>query len=356
MVPSSAGTWLVWSERAGTYALPLDASGAPSGPRVQLGARCTGGVAAALDGGALITACGRRADPDRGRDGELLLIELRAGVARVLAEWPSLGPQSRGVALLVLDDERWVGWHDARLSVSRTWIARFAAGVADPPREISSFNVQGGPPALSALDGEPVVAWTEGGIAPSGHAAGRLLVRRGDRPARPSLDVAILDAPLRLLAQPSGLVLALRDSRPAGARERIFLGRLDDDLALDLADVRSPGRADGDDAPVSLTACGGSLFALTHRRSSRGVTMASLRRLEAETLSPLEDEHQIYEYHARMSRSAAACVGGRLLVVVGEQRTSVNPRLSAHVLRCAPGVRHERTPPRQTPAASEDPR
>jgi hypothetical protein len=161
----------------------------------------------------------------------------------------------------------------------------------------------------------------------------------------PSLDLNGLRVPVRL-GWMDGPVVALRDRRPRGAdHERALIGRLDERLRLVSSALRSPARADDPESIARLVPCGQHVLSVTTRRSRRQVTMVSLRRLGAD-LRPVEAEHQIYEYHARFPQAAAACVDDQLVVAVGEQRTRVSPvpRLRTYVLRCGPGVAHERTP------------
>ena len=94
-----------------------------------------------------------------------------------------------------------------------------------------------------------------------------------------------------------------------------------------------------------LVPCGESVFSVATRRSSRGVTMVTLRRLDTD-LSPVEEEQQVYEYHTRFPQAVGVCIEGRLLVAVGERESEVQrvPRLRTYELVCEPGRAHERTP------------
>jgi hypothetical protein len=340
------GAAALWSDRSGLYLRRLDGHGAPRGAPRRLGPACPGGVAAEADGAALLVACVRPADRDRGRDGAVALLRVENGTERILGETGPVGAQSVGVDVVNAPGGGVVvGWRDADVFTARARAARLRGGrLEGEGRALSSVGVLASAPSLHVRDGAVWHAWTESWFdrgAPRGH----LLVQRGETPPRPSLDVGAVDVRVHLTSDARGPMVALRDRRPRGSRPRAFVGRLDDNLALSERDLHLPGRADGRGGRPMLVPCGEHVFSVATRRSSRQVTMVSLRRLDRD-LRPVEDEQQIYEYHARFPQAVGVCVDGRLLLAVGERQSEVQPapRLRTYELHCGPGVAHERTP------------
>ncbi len=344
LIATDDGALLVWSDRSGLWARELDAGGAPRGEARRLGTRCPGGVAATLDGGATLVACGRPVDRDRGRDGAIVLLRIEDGAVQAAGRVEPVGAESYGVEVLRHGERTLVGYRDADVFVARARLAEVTGERAEA-RALSSEGTLASAPSLAVHDGALIAAWTESWFDPSGRPAGHLFTMREGDPPRPSLDVGDVDVRVRLATDARGPMVALRDRRPRGADPRAFAGRLDDRLRLTLPALRSPGRADDADGRPMLVPCGDHVFSVATRTSSRQVTMVSIRRLDAE-LRSVEPEHQIYEYHARFVRAVGACVDDRLLVAVGERQTEVSPvpRLHTYALRCGPGVAHERTP------------
>ena len=343
LVPHGDGARLVWSDRSGLHVARLDAEGRPRGA-ARIATACPGGVGAAPRGEALVVACLRPGDRDRGRGGELVLLSVGEEGARALGTLPGIGAESRGVALAIEGERVVAGYRDADELTGRARIAELADG-ALAPRELSSEGVLASAPSLVFERGALVAAWTESWFDPDGRPAGHLFVQREGEPPRPSLEVGDVDVHVRIARDERGLLVTLRDRRPRGAEHRSFVGRLDDRLRLTLGALRSPGRANAPDSEPMLVPCGGDVFSVSTRTSSREVTMVSLRRLDAE-LRPVENEQQIYEYHARFPQAVGACVGGQLLLAVGERgsASSPAPRLRTYDMRCGDGVIHERTP------------
>lgn len=338
------GARLVWSDRSGLHVARLDAEGRSLGA-ARVATACPGGVAAATQREALVVACLRPGDRDRGRGGELVLLRVDEGGARGIGALRGIGAESRSVDLAVLDERVVVGFRDADELTGRARIAELADG-ALVPRELSSEGILASAPSLVFERGALVAAWTESWFDPDGRPAGHLFVQREREPPRPSLEVGDVDVRVHLTADEAGaLLVTLRDRRPRGAEHRSFVGRLDDRLRLTLDALHSPGRANAPDSEPMLVPCGGQVFSVSTRTSSREVTMVSLRRLDAE-LTPVEKEQQIYEYHSRFPQAVGACVDGQLLVAVGERESASSsaPRLRTYDMRCGDGVLHERTP------------
>lgn len=291
---------------------------------------------------ALVIACSQPADRDRGRTGEILVLRVTQGEREILGRLGPVGAESRGVEIATLDERVVVGWRDADVFTARARLA----DLAGESRPLSPAEVVASAPSLLFHDGALVTAWTESWVDGDGEPTGRLVVQREGEPPRPSLEVGDFDVRVGLSADESGLMVALRDRRPRGAVPRAFVGRLDDKLRLHLSALRSPSRADDEQAHPRVIACGPHHFSLASRTSSRGVTMVTLRRLD-ESLQAVGREHQIYEYHARFPHAVATCLEERLLIGVAERPTAASPRprLSTYGLRCGPGIRHERTPP-----------
>ncbi|MFK7987025.1 MAG: hypothetical protein AB8I08_13455 [Sandaracinaceae bacterium] len=342
LVDEQEGLSLYWSDAAGLHRRGLSADGAPRNDAVRIGARCEGGFDVLAEPAGSTLACLQRGDPDRGRAGQ---ISVRSPDGATQHTGP-VGVESRGVQLVRDADGLRVGWRDADgfVSVARESVSE-GGTLSTEGRILSSHGTFASAPQYLARDGSLLRAWTESWLE-DGQATGHLFVQRDERPPRPSLDVGDLDVRIHLDADPRGPLVSLRDSRPRGARHRLFVGRPDENLAVHLSDVRSPSRADADGAAPFVPPCGDHVFALSTRRSSRGVTMVTVERLDPETLRSAEAEHQIYEYHARFPQVVAACVDGTLLLAVGERATEVSPRprLRTYTLRCAPGLEHQRTP------------
>ncbi len=347
LLATPSGAALLYTDRAGTYLRRLDAAGVADGSAVRLTTPCPAGLAATQHGSKLLVACARPADLDRDRAGEVLVGEVAGEGVQWLGRLEGIGPRGGGTELVSDGRRAFLGWVSVAADElsSRAFVVELRDGRLGEPRALSSTPMLAGPPSFALVDGTLHTAWSESWLEPGGQAAGHLFVQREGDPPVPSLELHTLRAPVRLRTL-DGLVVALRDRRPRGAaHERAIAGRLDERLRLVPSALRSPARADDPDSDPTLVACGGHVFSVTTRRSRRQVTMVSLRRLGAE-LRPAEGEHQIYEYHARFPRVAAACVGEQLLVAVGEQRSRVSPspRLRTYTLRCGPGVTHERTP------------
>lgn len=346
MVPVERGAVLLYSEQSGTYARHLDPDGRAHGPALLLGPPCRGGLEGTVHAGGVIVACSRPADPDRDRPGEVLLGRLEESGWRTIDRVAGVGAASRGVELASDGARLVLAWHDADGLSSRARVAELVGEQLGEPRQLSSQPMQASAPSIVLHEGALWSAWTESWLGPARRSEGQLFVQREGEPPVPSLELNELRAPVRLGADGGGLFLALRDRRPRAAEhERSVVGRLDSRLRLARGALRSPAKADDPSAEPRLVPCDGHVFSVTTRRSRRQVTLVSLRRLDAE-LRPAEAEHQIYEYHARFPRVAAACVDERLLVAVGEQQSHVSPvpRLRTYALRCGTDVPHARTP------------
>ncbi|HJL15467.1 MAG TPA: hypothetical protein RMH99_07430 [Sandaracinaceae bacterium LLY-WYZ-13_1] len=351
LVATAHGPAVIWSDRSGLFLRPLGPHGRPRGPARRLGPACPGGVAGDAVGDALDVACLRPADRDRARPGGLTLLRVqgpRFDGARPhrLGETGPVGSESAGVDVVHHGGRVLVGWRDADVFTARARVASLEGGAIErDPTPLSTRGVLASAPSLHVVDGALLRAWTESWFDARGAPTGHLLVQRDDGPPMPSLDVADVDVRVHLTADARGPIVAMRDRRPRGARHRSFVGRLDERLALAERHLHSPARADAHGGRPMIVPCGDHVFSVATRRSSRQVTMVTLRRLDAD-LRPVEDEQQIYEYHARFPQAVGLCVDDRLLVAVGERQSEARrePRLRTYELRCGPGVEHERTP------------
>ena len=345
LVPDGDRLTLLYSDRSGLYSQALGPHGAPVGERARLGAACPGGVAGAAGPHGLVVACVQPADPDRGREGALVLLSVARGAAHLLARAEPVGAQSRGVDVAVDAARVVVGWRDADVFTARARTAVLRGRTLEEPESLSSLGTLASAPSLEIIDGRLVSAWTESWFDRNGAPSGHLLVQREGDPPMPSLEVSDVDVRVHLTADAHGPLVTLRDRRPARAAPRAFVARLDDRMRADLRGLHSPLRADSDEGRPMLVPCGEHLFAVATRNSSRGVTMVNIRRLDSE-LRSVGGEHQIYEYHTRFPQAVAACVDGKLIVAVGEQQSQVQPvpRLRTFELVCGPGRVHERTP------------
>ncbi len=337
--------WALWSEPTGAYARRGDLHGRPLGAARRLGAACAGGIAAAIYQSDLLIACLRPGDRDRGRQGALTVYRLGESMATLGGVGP-IGAESRDPSVAVDRSRAVIGWRNADVFVARARLVEISQGSLGEPSWLSTEENLSSAPSLTFHRGRLIHAWTESWVH-NGSPVGQLLIRREGLPPRPSLTVHDIDVHTFLTADASGPMVAVRDTRPRGARHRSFIGRLDDQFALDEEDLESPGRADAADGHPMLVPCAGHVFSVATRRSSREVTMVTIRRLNA-ALEPVEGEHQIYEYHARFVQAVGVCVQERVLLLVGERQTEIqpHPRLTTYELVCGPGRRHERTPSR----------
>lgn len=287
-------------------------------------------------------ACVRPGDADRDRPGSVVLL---SGAGGPLASFGPIRDRSAGVSLDAHEGRVVVGYRDADALASRAMIAELSGEEAGEPSAVSQVETSASAPSVRFVDGALHFAWTEawyeGGEIPTGH----LLVQREGEPPRPSLSVSDVNVRTYLDVDGERPMVTLRDARPRGARHRSFTGHLDDALRLDEDRLHSPSRADAQDGQPQVLRCGDHRFSVATRRSSREVTMVTIRRL-APDLDRAEDEHQIYEYHRRFPQAVGACVDGHLLVLVGERETDhqPRPRLSTYTLICEPGREHARTP------------
>ena len=302
-------------------------------------------MAGAQQEAGLLVACLRPGDLDRGRRGALTVYRVGDSVT-ALGDIGPIGDQSRDPTIAVHGARAVIGWRDAGVFVARARGVELDGDTLGEATWLSTEQNLASAPGLLFEEGRLIYAWTESWFH-EGSPSGQLLVRREGQPPRPSLAVHDIDVYTFLTADAQGPMVAVRDMRPRGARHRSFVGRLDEDLRLEESAIESPGRADGADARPMLVPCGGHTFSVATRRSSREVTMVTLRRLDA-ALEPVEGEQQIYEYHARFTQAVGVCVQDRVLVLVGERQTEIQPRprLRTYELVCGAGRAHERTPSR----------
>lgn len=335
------GALALWSDRGGLYARPVDAEGAPSAEARRLGPPCPGGLAATRDGERVVVGCVQPGDPDRDRAGEVLLLD---GDGATLGQLGPIRARSEGVSLDAHDGRVAIAYRDADTSSARALLAELRGDELSEATVISQPDTSAGAPSVRFVDGQRVVAWTESWYERN-RETGHLLVQRQGDPPRPSLGVSELHVATQLAVDGERAIVTLRDRRPRNASYRSFTGHLDEDLRLEERNLHSPSRADAQDGLPQVLRCGEHRYSVATRRSSRGVTMVTLRRL-GEDLDRAEDEHQIYEYHRRFPLAVGACVQDRLLVLVGERQTERQPvpRLSTYSLECANGVEHARTP------------
>lgn len=337
---------MVYSDRSGAFVRELGPHGRPRGPTRRIGAPCPGGIAAANSDDGLLALCVRPGDRDRDREGDLALYRVADEITTVARVSP-VGSRSRWPVVATHEGRVLVGWRDADVFTARARVAELRAGVFEEARALSADDTLASGPSIHFIDGSPHFAWTESWVH-GGRASGHLLVEREGEVVRPSLGVSDIDVRTFLTSDADGPMVVLRDQRPRGTRHRAFVGRLDDRLRLAAQDLESPSRADAQGGRPMLVPCGGFVFSVATRRSSRQVTMVTLRRLGTD-LSPLEEEHQIYEYHARFPQAVGVCLEGRLLVAVGERESEAQrvPRIRTYELICEPGREHARTPGRE---------
>ncbi|MCA9609477.1 MAG: hypothetical protein KC619_27940 [Myxococcales bacterium] len=334
---------VVWSERAGLFLRELGPHGAPTAPARRLGPPCPGGVAATGYEGNLLVACLAPGDRDRDRDGALTLLSVGERTETVGRVGP-IAEESRDPVLAVDGARAVVGWRDADVFVARARTSELGPEGLGEPDALSSEETLASAPSLRFVDHVLFAAWTESWFQ-DGRPSGHLLVRRDGDPPRPSLTVNDIDVRTHLTSDDRGLLVTLRDRRGRSTSHRSFVGRLDELLRLEPSALESPARADGEDGHPTLVPCGEHVFSVATRRSSREVTMVTLRRLNAD-LEPVEAEQQIYEYHARFPQAVGLCVEDRLLLAVGERESDAqpHPRLATYELVCGPGRVHARTP------------
>ena len=341
LIAQGEGALLVWSERGGLYARELGARGEARGEAWRIGAPCAAGVAIAQDGERVRLACARPGDRDRGREGSVALVAIEGRAARTITTFGPVSSQSEGVSIAIDRDRALVGWRDAEGLGARAFLATVDGSTASV-EQLSTARMVASAPSLLRVAGGVAVAWSESWVRPDGETEGNLLLR-SQGAIRPIATLSMVDARPALGADAGGLIVAFRDQR--GSAVRGFAARPPSQGTLRDRDLQSSGRADAPGSRPRVVACGGHYFQVQTRLSSREVTMVSVRRLDAR-LRPVEAEQQVYEYHVAFTRLGAACVGDRLVMAVGAERseTSPVPRLRTLSLACGPGVAHERTP------------
>lgn len=320
----------VWSDRSGLYVQPIDGNGVMRGAVRRIGARCDAGVDAIASDRALLVACGERADDARARAGRVVVWRVEGESAEAIGASGPVGPDSEGVAIAQLGEAIWVGWQDARASSSSAQIARLGSDVTE---RLSRRGLRASRPALGVQGDALVATWAETGLDARGDAVGVIMLRVGARAAR-ELTAVAHEQPLPTLAiDERGIVVTLRDRRPARTRPRVVLVSAGDETREELG-----VHANAQGAAVA-TPCAGDLVVVAPRSHSRTDSLVSVRR-HARTLEGLGAETQIYENGAEYEWADAACAGDRVVVLVGERAGLRGRPGSVRVtpLRCVDGA------------------
>ena len=355
------GALALWSEPAGLFGRRLDPDGTPRARTRRIGRRCGGGFSAIGSTGEVHVACldaGSEAShpasapiPPRLRwhrlDGQGRLV-----ASRVVAP---VGPLSQGVAIAAplaktrdgAEPEPWVVWQDASAAAQIAWATHLTASDLAPPVRLSAVGRAAGHPAVVVDRRGPFAVWPETYLEdgePRGELVGVALGADADPPGGGSGAVRLAsrrrillrvhhDAsrPQLLHGPVAGRVLAFRDRRRKGQRTGLFLAALSE--AGRIPEAVRVARADGDARPA-LCACGGRLFAATPRTYA-GDYFVGLN-VVARDLSRAAPEQQFYEDAHAFSKAAAACVGGRPLLLIGERArlSQTRSRLRAVPILC----------------------
>lgn len=308
----------VWSERAGAFVRPLDATGAASGEARRIGPGCDGGLAASLgEDGTLRVACGRRGREGHDDAGALQLYAILDAQVTTEATVGELGTDGAGVSLAVdRAGSVWVGWQRAERTTSEAWLARVAEGAV--PERLSSPRFRASRPSLIADGDRVLAAWAETWIDPRGEVEGRVMLRAGSRAARPVAELAF-DASLPVLQRgvEDDVLLGFRDRRPERSRPRFQVARVEDQ-GTTIGRVESAAHANAR-GPSTAVACGGHVFVVAPRTHSRTERLVSVRRYSRELVGQ-GPEMQIYEHGAAFEHADTACVDGRLVVLFASRR------------------------------------
>jgi len=318
--------WALWSERAGTFARAIATDGAPEGEPIRIGARCEGGIAAAEDRATIWIACGRRGDDARDDEGGVQLLTFHDAQVEAHGAYGALGPDGRGVALAV--DRRGtlvLGWQRARGAVRESWIQRVGEH-PPPPERVSTPPFLASAPALAFSNQSLWVAWSESWFDARGNPEGRIQLRVGHAAPRAIANLRFDSAMPVLRAGPGGhWLLTFRDRRRIGERPRAYIAAIDGE-AFERGRVERvrferslPANARGEALALG---CAGDVFVVSPRTRSRSERLIAIRRY-ASSLRGLGPEHQVYEHGASFEHADARCVGTRLLVLVGAQRSRV---------------------------------
>jgi hypothetical protein len=248
------------------------------------------------------------------------------GEARSAGAFGTLGPDGSGVALAIEEDGTFVvGWQEARGAVRAAWMTRSTPGAV--PERLSAARFRGSRPSIEIVNGVATAAWAETWIGARGGVEGRIAVRTGSRAARGAAEIAY-DGALPSLR--SG-VLVFRDARPASARPRAYLGRLEG-AVLPRVEQAMPANAAGESFAVT---CGSDLFLVAPRTHSRIERLVGLRRYSAELVGQ-GPESEIFESGAAFEHADAQCIDGHLLVVFAGRPTREQAQASVRAvpMRC----------------------
>ena len=328
LIAMDRGAVAVWSDPTGLYARLLDRDGAPREKTKRLGARCRGGVSAAVSAKGVEVLCMQPAF--EGDPGALVLLridrKLELEKTYVLA---SLGSLSEGVSAVVNDEVLWVAFYDAAPDNQVTMLAEvpLAAPEKATVQRLSRAARAAGPPWLLKMPDGLYATWSETFLE---HGEPRALLMRAKvgRDPKPVAEVLPRSPRPQLFAAFGRSYLAFRD-RPKGHKSTgLFAMRLGA-AGQDGPKVRM-GRADGDAVP-SLCFCEGGLFASTPRVYA-GDYFVGVHRLN-EGLTPLAPEQQFYEDAHAFYQVASACVDRRPLLLVAERS---EPGQANAILRAVP--------------------
>lgn len=327
LAPAKGGAWAVWSNRAGMYARRVDRTGAPVAKARRLGDRCEGGLDATTAGEELLVSCLKPGDG--GTPGHASLTWLHPDGTHATVVLGVAGRYSRGIALVAggaRDPFVRAVWHDGSPGAWKVREARVplnpSASEGTDAVTLSSPTVASEQPALARGGARWLAAWVETGIDRHGQPHGRIVATDGRHAMRPAVEVHWA-YPLPVLAHgPTGFVLGVRDSLRGDRRPHLYVQRLDSNLEPRGSPVRA-GRADGPGAS-RLIDCGGSFVSVAPRTWGKDDYFVSLVRI-AHDLRSVGRAHEISRYGRSYTRAAAACSGGKVLLLVGERGDSVHP-------------------------------
>lgn len=312
------GAYVAWSERSGSFGIPLDHDGHAAGSRERFGPPCTGGLDVLADAARVVVACSIQGDVERGDRGAVVTYTRSAGAITVADRRAGVG-QGSGVALARGGGRVLVGWQDATGGSSASWLATI--GDASEPLRLSRGGFRSTAPVITFEGDTRLVLWGELWIDEDGDPEGRIELQVGNRGPRVVSTLAYELALPSIVPDEGGAILAFRDRRPAGSRPAMQLARVDAELRELSVHAGAPANAAGGGVAVG---CQGGVMVVAPRTHSRTERLVSVRRhgLDLEGLGP---EQQIYEHGATFEWTDAACLGDRLLVVFGSRSSPLSP-------------------------------
>ncbi len=332
LVPLAGGALALASHDDGLFVRRVDAEGHVLAPTQRIAERCTGGLDAAILQDDVLVVCLRPGNTREASVGHAVALYRLSATGQVIATstFGAAGSNSRGVALALLGAQVFVGFQDAIVGESRTWLASFqltSAGMAEPElRVLSDAAFRGGPPSLGVRAGQLYGAWAETRDDGSGRVMWSVLSRRGralalfaTRDPSPSPSLVTLPAHAREQRDVGDFALSFRDVREKHRKTGLYLAAIDGDGSV-RQKPRRIARADGVARPA-VRVCGSgaesAIIVATPRTFAREYLVGALS--VDPTLQHVSGEQQFYEDTREFFEVGLACLPKGPLLVIAER-------------------------------------